>query len=71
MIKVMILPDRKTLIVDKKSIKAKKLLDLLGIDDPDSVALVINDRVIDLDREGENMIKERDKVLMIRQAIGG
>ncbi|ABN69888.1 thiamineS protein [Staphylothermus marinus F1] len=71
MIKITVLPDRKTFIVDKKNIKAKDLLDLLDIDDPDSVALVINDRLIDLDKEGENMIREGDKVLIIRQATGG
>lgn len=71
MIRITVLPERKTYVIDKNEIRAKDLLYYLDIDEPDSVALVINNQLIDLEKEGETMIRSHDKVLLIRQATGG
>ncbi len=65
--RILVLPERKTITV-RGNISVSKLLSLLDIDDPDEVAIVVNNKLID---DLSFIIKDYDRVLVIRQGIGG
>ncbi len=65
--RILVLPERKTVEL-RGDISVGELLRLLGIDDPDEVAIVVNDKLID---DPSIIIKDNDRVLVIRQGIGG
>ena len=68
MIIVKLLPDRKEIKIDKSELKVKDLIKILGVDDIDSLAIIVDGKLID---EEEYIIKPNNKVIVIKQGIGG
>ncbi|NPA99347.1 MAG: thiamine biosynthesis protein ThiS [Crenarchaeota archaeon] len=67
MIRVLVLPDRKEFVFRESRLKLKEILERLGIDDPDSVAVVINGHLVD----DPEYVVESGEVKIIVQGIGG
>ncbi len=68
MIKITILPDKKVITINKEKVSLKELMEVLGEQDLESIAIIVNDKLIDNE---DNTITSEDKVLVIRQATGG
>lgn len=67
-IKVLVLPDGKFLEVDKEEITLKELLELLGVSDPEEVAVVVDGKLVD---EPDTIIRSGVNVKVIFQGVGG
>ena len=67
MIRVLVLPDRKELVFRDSRLRLREILEKLGIDDPDSVAVVINGHLVD----DLDYVVESGEVKIIIQGIGG
>ncbi|NPA98220.1 MAG: thiamine biosynthesis protein ThiS [Crenarchaeota archaeon] len=67
MIRVLVLPDRKELVFKESRLKLKEILERIGIDDPDSVAVVINGHLVD----DPEYVVESGEIKIIVQGIGG
>ncbi len=65
---ILILPENKKVIV-KDGINIRNVLRSLGFMDPDEIAIIINNRLIDLD--DEYIVREHDRIIVIKQGIGG
>ncbi len=68
MITVILLPDRKEMKINKNELRVKELIKILDVDDMDSLAVIVNGKLID---DEEYIIKPNNKVIVIRQGIGG
>ncbi|MCD6196595.1 MAG: thiamine biosynthesis protein ThiS [Staphylothermus sp.] len=68
MITVKLLPDRKEIKINKNELRVKELIRTLEVDDMDSLAVIVNGKLID---DEEYIIKPNNKVIVIRQGIGG
>jgi len=68
MITVKLLPDRKEIKMNKNELRVKELIRILEVDDMDSLAVIVNGKLID---DEEYIIKPNNKVIVIRQGIGG
>ncbi len=68
MIKITILPDKKVITINKEEVLLKELIKILGEQDLESIAIIVNDKLIDNEN---HTITSEDKVLVIRQATGG
>ncbi len=64
---ILILPDNKW-IKTVNGAKIREVLEMIDIDDPDEVAVVVNGRLIE---DLEYVLKEGDDVKIIKQGIGG
>jgi len=68
LIEVLLLPDRKRVVVPWDRARVQDLLKLLDGDDLDSLAVVVNGKLVEtVDYE----IKSGDDVIIIKQATGG
>ncbi len=68
LIEIMLLPDKKKYRFKEDEVPISEILEALDIDDIESVAIVVNGRLIsDLDY----VVKEKDKIVLIKQATGG
>ncbi len=67
MIRVLVLPDRKEYVFRESRLRLREILEKLGIDDPDSVAVVINGHLVD----DLDYVVESGEVKIIIQGIGG
>ncbi len=67
-IKILLLPDRKTIILDNKDMTVKELLEKLEIEDMDSIALIVNNKLIE---DQHYVVRGNDKIIIIQQSIGG
>ncbi len=68
MITIKLLPDRKEIRIDKDELRIKELIQILEVDDMDSLAVIVDGKLIDDD---EYIIKPNNKVIVIRQGTGG
>ncbi len=68
MITVKLLPDRKEIRIDKDELRVKELIQVLEVDDIDSLAVIVDGKLIDNE---EYIIKPNNKVIVIRQGTGG
>ncbi len=68
MIKAVVLPDKREVVFKEKRLTLREILEKLGIDDPDSVAIVYNGRLID---DPDYVIESGGEVKIILQGIGG
>lgn len=68
MITIKLLPDRKEMKINKNELRVKELIKILDVDDIDSLAVIVNGKLID---DEEYIIKPNNKVIVIRQGIGG
>lgn len=68
MIKITLLPDKKIITIDRDNVSLKELLKILDINDLESIAIIVNNKLID---NNNYVIKSSDKVLVIKQATGG
>ncbi len=68
MITIKLLPDRKEIRIDKDELKIKELIQILEVDDMDSLAVIVDGKLID---DEEYIIKPHNKVIVIRQGTGG
>jgi sulfur carrier protein ThiS len=65
---ILILPENKK-IISKEGVSIKYIIRSLGFTDPDEVAIIINDELIEL--SDEYIIRKHDRIIIIRQGIGG
>ena len=68
MITIKLLPDRKEIKINKNELRVKELIKILDVDDIDSLAVIVDGKLID---DEEYIIKPNNKVIVIRQGIGG
>ncbi len=68
MITIKLLPDRKEIKINKNELRVKELIKILNVDDIDSLAVIVDGKLID---DEEYIIKPNNKVIVIRQGIGG
>ncbi len=68
MITIKLLPDRKEIRIDKDELRVKELIQILEVDDMDSLAVIVDGKLIDNE---EYIIKPNNKVIVIKQGIGG
>ncbi|RLG87870.1 MAG: thiamine biosynthesis protein ThiS [Thermoprotei archaeon] len=68
MITIKLLPDRKEMKINKNELRVKELIKILDVDDMDSLAVIVDGKLID---DEEYIIKPNNKVIVIRQGIGG
>lgn len=68
MITIKLLPDRKEIRIDKDELRVKELIQILEVDDMDSLAVIVDGKLIDNE---EYIIKPNNKVIVIRQGTGG
>ncbi len=68
MIKAVVLPDKREVVFKEKRLRLREILRKLGIDDPDSVAIVYNGHLID---DPDYIIESGGEVKIILQGIGG
>lgn len=62
------LPDNVTLEVNKHRVKLREILEALGEDSLENVAILVNDR---LSEDLELEVSSGDRVVVIKQPIGG
>ncbi|MCD6301284.1 MAG: thiamine biosynthesis protein ThiS [Staphylothermus sp.] len=68
MITIKLLPDRKTIKIDRNELKVKELIEMLDVDDIESLAIIVDGKLIE---DEEYIIKPNNKVVVIRQGVGG
>lgn len=68
MVEVLILPERRRIKVEREELTITEVLELLDIDELDSVAILINNRLI---TDPNYVVKRNDRVVLIKQATGG
>jgi len=68
MITILMLPDMVVKKIEGDKLSIKEILDHLGLSDEDSIAIVVNGRLInDLDQ----VVEKNSRIVIIRQALGG
>lgn len=68
MIKAVVLPDKREFVFKEKRLRLRDVLERLGIDDLDSVAIIYNGHLID---DPDYIIESGGEVKIILQGIGG
>lgn len=64
---VLILPDNRRIKVEPGT-SIGKLLESIGIRDPEDAAIIVNNRLIE---DTSHVVREHDKIRIIFQGIGG
>lgn len=67
-IKVLVLPEGKVLEVGRDEITLKELLELLGVNDPEEVAVVVDRKLVE---NPGTIIRSGMNVKVIFQGVGG
>jgi len=68
LIRVLLLPDRKHIVIDRDRVVVRELLVYLSEEDLDSLAIVVNGKLVE---SVDYIVKTGDEVVVIKQATGG
>jgi len=68
LIRVLLLPDRKHIVIDRDRVAIRELLGYLGEEDLESLAIVVNGKLVE---SVDYIVKSDDEVVVIKQATGG
>ena len=67
MVKVLLIPDRKTFVFEEKEVKIRDILEKLEFNE-DDVAILVNNHLID---DLDFIVSEKDDIKLVRVATGG
>ncbi len=67
MVKVLLIPDRKTFVFEEKKMKIRDILEKLEFNE-DDVAILVNNHLID---DLDFIVSEKDDIKLVRVATGG